>query len=1000
MQIPAYYEDPNTISVNIMPDRSYYVPFSESNDWSDVQRESSKRLQMLNGNWKFRMYDNIPEVSQEFVDPEYGEEGFNIIPVPSVWQCYGYDKNQYTNTKYPIPYDPPYVPFENPCGAYITWFEVAPETGTMRKYLNFEGVDSCAYIWVNGKFAGFNKISHSTAEFDITDFTHSGSNKLAVLVLKWCDGTYLEDQDKLRMSGIFRDVYILYRPQNHIRDYFIIEEFSDEYQEAFLHVKLDFLKSSEKTDYMLFDGKEKIAEGSANDNQLSLRVESPKLWNAENPYLYTMVFYSCGEVICEKLGFRDIHVKNGVVLVNGTPIKIKGVNRHDSDPYTGYTQSISQMMRDLTLMKQHNINAVRTSHYPNSPIFTQLCDQYGFYVIAEADVEAHGGVDTYNATYNEIGKLAVDPLFKEQILRRVQRAVLRDKNRPSIISWSLGNESGYGENFVAAAQWIRSYDSSRLVHYESSIYPYPGTNPDLSVLDVYSRMYASTDNIKEYFNEPQEKPFIQCEFCHAMGNGPGDLDDYFNLIYQHDGFVGGLVWEWCDHAVYAGKTESGKKKFLYGGDFEDFPNDSNFCMDGLVLPDRTPSTGLKEYKNVIRPIRMQAIEGKVGEFKIRNCLDFTNLQKFADIRYEVTRNGEICEQGGVSGLNIAPHQTAEVKIPYKTPHDGRCFIRFVYLQKEDSSMVKSGSELGFDQFELPVAGDFHEKLTPPTGEVNFTEDETSIRVFGNELEYIFSKSKGIFVSLIYRENKLIDKAMEYNIWRAPTDNDMYIKKEWIKAGYDRATTKVYHTSVEKGKNGVEITCSLSLTPVFIQPILHIEAKFIVAASGEIKVKLDVKKDAVMPSLPRFGIRMFLPKSFEQLSYFGYGPFESYTDKHRASYIGLFETDEVSQYVDYIRPQENGSHFGCEYFKIADSDKSIEITAETPFCFNASPYTQEELTLKRHDFELEESKFSVLCVDYKQNGIGSNSCGPELIEKYRFDDEAFSFCFTLTPAKNR
>lgn len=1001
MKLQKYYENPKITSVNATPDRAYYEPFPEQDNIFGKQRGDSESFQLLNGNWKFKLYDNFTQVSEEFIQLEFRADEFDTIPVPSVWQCLGYDHHQYTNTRYPIPYDPPYVPFENPCGAYITWFEVAPNKDAMRKYLNFEGVDSCAYVWVNGEFVGFNKISHSTVELDVTKFVHTGRNKLAVLVLKWCDGTYLEDQDKLRMSGIFRDVYLLYRPQNHIRDYFVSEQFSENYQKAKLHVSLQFLKETAKTEYVLFNGKEEITSGVSESDRISFEVDSPVLWNAENPHLYTLVLKSCGEIICEKIGFREIAIQDGVVHVNGTAVKIKGVNRHDSDPETGYVQSVEQMKRDLGLMKQHNINAVRTSHYPNSPLFTRMCDEYGFYVIAEADMEAHGGVELYQADHYEIGKMAVNPLFADAILRRVQRSVKRDKNRPCVLFWSLGNESGYGDNFVRAAKWIKGYDHSRLVHYESSIYPYPDANCDLSAIDVMSRMYASTDEISEYFEKSHQKPFIQCEFCHAMGNGPGDLEDYFKQIYRYDGFIGGLIWEWCDHAVDVGKTKDGKKKFLYGGDFGDFPSDDNFCVDGLVSPDRIPSTGLLEYKNVIRPVRMQAVDLNSGIFRVRNCLDFTDLRDFVSIRYEVTRNGEVIDFGSVADFSIAPHEGKNIEVSYSLPKDGRCFIRFVYLQKADSPFVKAGSELGFDQFELPVSGHFAPRMEPADrGRIEFSQDETVIRISGKDFKYEFSKPDGVFTDLVFRGTELLRKPMEYNIWRAPTDNDRNIKLEWIKAGYDRTKVRVYETKIQSTDTCAAIDCTLSLTPIYLQPVLRIAAKFTVSSSGEISAELHAKKDPVMPSLPRFGVRLFLPNDCCRFRYFGLGPLESYADKHRASYMGLFESDAASQYVDYIRPQENGSHCGCEYLELMSPDTSLKVAAEHPFSFNVSPYTQEELTRKRHNFELEESGCTVLCLDYKQNGIGSNSCGPELLKKYRFDDTEFTFSFTLSPQKGK
>lgn len=1006
MNLPKYYENTEITSVNAAQDRAYFIPFAEGCARNQV-REDSDRFQLLNGDWKFKLFDNIIAVDDCFIRTDFSGEDFDTLKVPSVWQMNGYDSNQYTNTCYPIPYDPPYVPFHNPCGAYFTWFEVAPEKDGYRKYLNFEGVDSCAYVFLNGVFVGFHKVSHSTCEYDITDFVHAGRNKLAVLVMKWCDGTYLEDQDKLRMSGIFRDVYVLYRPQNHITDYFVTEKLSDDYTRAMLRVRIDFLNHMEGVKYALLDRDKTIAAGTSDDGSIVITVDHPALWNAENPCLYTLKLTSCGETITEKVGFRDIKTVNGVVLVNGMNIKMKGVNRHDSDPYTGYTISVEQMKRDLSLMKQNNINAIRTSHYPNAPIFTRLCDEYGFYVIAEADVEAHGGINTYGATYNEIGKLSISPVFTNAILRRVQKAVIRDQNRPCIIFWSLGNESGYGENFVDAAKWVKKYDPTRLIHYESTVHPYPGKSPDLSVIDVHSTMYASREYIKEYFekqsaplnaaNEQRKIPYVQCEFCHAMGNSPGDIEDYFEQVYYYDGFVGGFIWEWCDHAVYSGKAENGRSKFLYGGDFGDFPNDKNFCVDGLVFPDRTPSTGLLEYKNVIRPARVQVKNMTEREFLIRNCLDFTNLKDAITMAYEITRNGEMVGKGSVTGLDIKPHHTATVKIPFEMPHDGRCFLRFISLQKQDAPFVAAGSPLGFDQIELPVQGVFFTKQEDHHAQkITVSEDSIDIRVSGSSFSYTFSKPDGVFTKLTRSKCEFIDKPIEYNIWRAPTDNDRYLRKEWEAAGYDRALVKVYETDVTQIDGAAVISCKLSLTPIFIQPILHADAEYKITSDGAISVSVKVIKDHEMPSLPRFGVRLFLPKCFDHVSYFGYGPHESYVDKHRASYMGLFESDAASQYVDYIKPQENGSHYGCEYIKISGKAEALTIFAEKPFMFNVSPYTQEELATKKHDFELEESGDVVLCIDYKQNGIGSNSCGPELLEKYRFDEDQFDFAFSILP----
>lgn len=1004
MKLPEkYYEDPSTTHINTEDNRSYYIPFSCETAAQSDNRYTSDRLQLLNGIWKFRYYKN-PFEAEEFEKPDFDLSEFDTIPVPSVWQMHGYDQHQYTNTRYPIPFDPPYVPYDNPCGAYRTDFVIPESKANMKQYINFEGVDSCFYLWINGKFVGYNQVSHSTGEFDITPYTFAGKNTVSVLVLKWCDGTYLEDQDKLRMSGIFRDVYILYRPKNHIRDYFITTDLSENYTKAMINISYEFVGSPSSFHYKLLEHNGKVvAEGSSKQDKIAVSVDNPILWNAENPYLYTLILDTDEEVITEKIGIRDIKIQSGVLLFNGKSIKFRGVNRHDSDPVTGYTISVEQLKKDLSLMKQHNINAIRTSHYPNQPLFTKLCDEYGFYIIAEADVEAHGSADVYGSKSFEeyilkLSTLAEDERFGYAILDRIQRSVIRDKNRPCVIFWSLGNEAGYGNNFIEAAKWIKDYDKTRLVHYESSVHANPEKNYDLSCLDVYSMMYPSVEYIdKTYFEEAKnKKPFVLCEYCHAMGNGPGDLEDYFEAFNHHDELCGGFIWEWCDHAVYAGKTPvTGKEKYLYGGDFGEYPHDGNFCTDGLVFPDRSPSTGLIEYKNVIRPLRAAAISLENGEFSFKNHLDFTNTKDFLTILYELKCDGKLLTSGRIEHPDIAPHNQNTYKINYILPKSGRCTIKFTYIQQIDLPFTKSGHVLGFDQFRInsvkPVSD---QKQT--SGKVNFMMDDEKIMVTGPDFNYVFSKASGLFESIVKNNASYCVKPMEYNIWRAPTDNDRNIRNEWEKASYDRITARVYDTKVRTAANSVIIDATLSLSAVYRQPVLQIKEAFEILPNGEIRFSFDVQKDPVMPFLPRFGIRMFLPDSFENVNYYGYGPFESYIDKHRASYLDEFTATVTHMHEDYIRPQENGSHYGCEYLNLHNKYHGINIQNNSSFSFNASHYTAEELTTKKHNFELKSSGMTILCIDYMQSGIGSNSCGPELLEKYRLNDNQFSFYFSMVP----
>jgi beta-galactosidase len=993
MKIPGYFEDPSVQRMGTEKDRAYYIPFDAACGEVPCSRSESGRFLPLSGQWRFRYYPSVAEADGRFIQPDFDESGFDVLPVPSVWQMHGCDRHQYTNVKYPIPVDPPYVPDDDPCGAYICDFELGPQAGGMKKYLNFEGVDSCIYVWINGRFVGYNEVSHSTGEFDITPFTHPGRNRLAALVLKWCSGTYLEDQDKLRMSGIFRDVYILLRPEEHIRDYFVHTHLSSDFSSASLDVDFDFAGAVCPVSCVLLapDGAE-AARAESGGGKISMKITSPALWSAESPALYTLIITSCGERIREQVGLRSVETRGGVVLLNGRPIKLRGVNRHDSDPVLGYAVGEREMLRDLRLMKEHNINSIRTSHYPNAPEFARMCDRYGFYLVAESDVEAHGATDIYGSDGDHMGLISCSPIFKQAVHDRVRRNVERDKNRPCVIFWSLGNESGYAETFDEAAKWVKDRDPSRLVHYESAIHPLPESRAGTDNLDVESRMYPSVEYIDSYFAGKPTKPFIMCEFCHSMGNGPGDLEDYFDRIYKYDGMCGGMLWEWCDHAVYAGETPDGRKKFLYGGDFGDVPNDGNFCVDGLVTPDRVPSTGLKEFANVIRPVRISRAAG--GGYTVRNMLDFTDISDAAEIRYTFISGGKALKKGTLAPLSVPPHGSAETDIP-DPPRDAE-YVLFEYYSLGDAPLLPAGSRLGFDQ--VMLAGIKCAPAAVIPGEVSLEEKDGEYVVCGADFKYVFSKKAGSFASMEFASRPLITKPVQYNIWRAPTDNDINIKKQWRAAGYEDAFTKVYGTAASLKDGTAVISVSLSLGAKWRAPAVRIDAHYTVGADGGIDCGMEVVRGEGLPFLPRFGLRLFLPRSFESCEYTGFGPLESYIDKHRASYLGSFGDTVTDMYVDYIRPQENGARYGCTVMKLSSPDTALEASAAEPFSFSALHYTQEELGRKAHDFELEQSDSTVLCLDRAQSGIGSNSCGPELLEQYRFAAQKFGFSIHIRPSK--
>lgn len=1015
MLVKNYFEDPKTLHVGTMEDRAYYIPYPRQTEALSGDRNTSKRFQLLNGEWSFKYFNSIYDMTEEFYLADCDLEGFDKIPVPSVWQNHGYDRHQYTNVKYPFPYDPPYVLVENPCGAYVRQFEVAAGNEGMRKYINFEGVDSCYYLWINGVFVGYSQVSHSTSEFDITGFVKEGTNTIAVLVLKWCDGSYLEDQDKFRTSGIFRDVYIIYRPQEHIRDFFVKTELSDNYKKAVITVELEYLDGKPvPADYVFLaaDERTELGRGTVKGRNFRISLENPQLWNAEQPNLYTLVLNTAREAIAIKVGIREIKIIDGVVYLNGEKIKFRGVNRHDSNPVTGPAVTAEDMLKDLTLMKQHNINAIRTSHYPNAPVFTEFCDKYGFYVIAEADIETHGTTTIFGG--DQDGKafpmLAHDPDYEASILDRVKKNVIRDKNHACVVIWSLGNESGFGRNFESALRWVKGYDTSRLTHYESAHYTPDGYKCDFSNLDLFSCMYASIEYIKKYFEETKgDKPFIQCEYIHAMGNGPGDIEDYHDLIQKYDGFCGGFVWEWCDHAVYMGRTEDGRKKYYYGGDFGEFPHDGNFCMDGLVYPDRRVHTGLLEYKNVIRPLRLVKENPKEGKFTFRNMLDFVNTRDYLYISYSVAKNGEVIARGIIedeSILNIKPHEEKVIYLTLDGINEGDCYIKFDYVQKMDLPFTGKGHVLGFDQVKLAVdrVGLKEDRIqsllgacdSPKSG-ISFSETDRYIFISGVNFKYTYNKLAGAFERMVYDNNVLLERPMNYNIWRAPTDNDRNVRGKWEECGYDRALSRAYATRVSGEDSNIRIITELSVTAVYIQRVLDISTEWNVAGDGTISVNMQVEKNMETPFLPRFGLRLFLPQEVNSVEYFGFGPNESYADKRRASYIDKFTARVEDLHEDYIKPQENGSRWGCHYVKVcSDSGLGLLVVNDEPFGFNASYYTQEELTNKMHNYELEKSGSTVLCLDYAQSGIGSNSCGPELIEKYRLNAQRFHTTMLLKP----
>ncbi|MCW9733050.1 DUF4981 domain-containing protein [Avibacterium sp. 20-15] len=1006
MFLPNYFQDPKVLHLNTTAHHAYFIPHHNIQSAVQNSREFSHYFIPLNGNWDFHYFKSYWDLPENFLDFSFQQR----ISVPSTWQTQGYDQHHYTNVNYPFPFDPPYVPQENPCGLYHRTFYLQAKANK-RYLINFEGVDSCFFLYVNQTFIGYSQVSHCTAEFDLTDYLCEGENHLTAVVLKWCDGSYLEDQDKFRMSGIFRDVYILEREQNYVQDFFIKTALSADLKSAVVNLAIFFRQPENPSTitYHLFDPQGKPL---LRTEQPQFCVENIQLWNAENPQCYDLFICYGEEVICQKIGFRQIEVKKGILLLNQQPIKFKGVNRHDSDPQSGYTISEQQAMADLRLMKQHNFNAIRTAHYPNAPWFAELCDRYGFYLIAEADIESHGtnavyvpspeksillGVETASddaTTRQQIIDnycyMARSPDFKQAILDRVQANVQRDKNRPSVLIWSLGNESGYGENFEAAAQWVKTVDPSRLVHYENAIFQHSAHQNDTTQLDLHSEMYRSTEDMAAYFaTQTAPKPYLLCEYLHAMGNSCGDAEDYFQAIQQHAGACGGFVWEWCDHSPYLPQS----KKMGYGGDFGDFPNDNNFCADGLVRADRRIQSNLLELKNVQRPLRANYHNGQI---ELTNYFDFTHAEDMVSIHYQLLENGVLVQQGNIATPKIPPKCTALLPFTLPPNNGSLWLLNLEYRTKHASPLVEKNHLLGVDQ--LCLFGDkrlpsFYPPRLAEKAHIQYRSHEIHI-TFG-KTNYIFDKQKGILSQWLYGQCPIIQRPLAFNIWRAPLDNDSLIKAHWVSAGYHHAYSRAYTMQVEMRKDRVVVKTHCALLAVSQSKILDLKVEYHLFNHTQFEIKIHAKKAPHLPFLPRFGLRFYLAKQQWQARYFAYGNGESYIDKHHATQLGLYQTTPQENHVDYLKPQENGSHYHCSFIKLTRAEGGLYITAQQPFSFNLSPYSQEELASKKHHYDLQESPYCVLCVDYKMSGIGSNSCGPSLKEAYRLNETQWDCTFKVS-----
>lgn len=999
INVPDYHLSPDTLHIGCEAPRAYFIPFQSEklaiSSAKTVNRGASSYFKSLCGEWQFKYFKSLNDVCPNHALTN--TDGFETMTVPMSWQMAldrGYDVPNYTNVNYPIPVDPPFVPDENPCALYVRDFTIPASMKNKRAYLNFEGVDSAFYVWVNDKFVAYSQVSHLSTEIDVTDVITEGKNTLKVLVLKWSDGTYLEDQDMWRMSGIFREVYLLFRDPVHIRDIFVKSTLDDSFTKADFTAELS-LTGSSNVGWTLLDGNNVISSGNAsiNDNGIITipTIENVKLWSDEIPNLYTLTL-SCGnEHIALLIGAKRIEIIDKCILINGKKVKAKGVNRHDSHHLLGHATPVEHMKRDIMIMKAHNVNMVRTSHYPNDPRFTSLCDIYGIYVCDETDIETHG-MHPWNG-------LSDSPEWEKAYVDRAERMVERDKNHPCIIFWSLGNESGLGRNHAAMTKWIKSRDTSRLVHYEGAHSGYSGGKHNPDVTDVESHMYPYASWCTEYCRDENfTQPLFLCEYSHAMGNGPGDLREYWESIESNDEFFGGCVWEFIDHSVAIG-DKYGNPSFTYGGDFGDYPNDGNFCVDGLVYPDRRPHTGLLELKQAIMPVAVREIAP--GKVAVKSRRYFKNLTDIS-MAWSVKLDGEVIMSGVYPNLAIEPQCESEFTFFDKVPEGGIVTLDLSFRQNAPTEWAPAGYEVGMAQFV------YEENVAPikaeaPLYAVEATECRKHVTITVGETTYTINRMTGCIDGITDNGEALITKPIIPQIWRAPTDNDRNVRWEWQRNGFDRAEIKCYECGLaEADADHAVVKAKISLGCAPHDVILHADVTYTVKPGMGIEIGYSVKwrerdrtKDHIF--YPRFGVRLTMPEGSEQMRYFGYGPMESYVDKRLAAKLGDFTSTVTENYEPYVFPQENSSHWGCRFADVHTvAGHGLLFTSDAPFSFNASHFSPEQLTNTAHHYELKREPETTVIIDCRQSGIGSNSCGPALLQKYRFDEDEFECKVRIKP----
>jgi len=996
------WENPKVFGINKVAPHVCVVPFDNEIDAKTKDIKDSPYYKSLNGTWKFNWVRKPADRPLEFYKNDFDISGWNDIKVPSNWEREGYGVPIYVNQPYAFsPHkrpSPPNIPHDyNPVGSYRRNFTIPENWNNRKVYLHFGAVKSAFYIWINGQKVGYSQGAKTPAEWDISDYLVEGNNNVSLEVYRWSDGSYLECQDFWRISGIERDVYLYSKPDVAIKDYFVNATLDGDYENGIFDIRIDLTKPGknikirtkiiDENDKSIFEINKKVINPSVT---FSTKVKKVNKWSAEEPNLYTLILElvedgKIKEAISTKIGFRKSEIKNGQLLVNGKPILIKGANRHEHDPVTGHIVSKESMLNDIKLMKEYNFNTVRTAHYPNDPYWYELCDKYGIYVIDEANIESHG------MGYGD-ESLAKDPEWFEAHFDRIQRMVERDKNHPSIIIWSLGNEAGDGINFENAAAWLKNRDASRPVHYERAGFA--------KHTDIYCPMYPSVGYIKNYGSQKQERPLIMCEYAHAMGNAMGSLNDYWIEIRNSKYLQGGSIWDWVDQGLQE-IDENGKLYYTYGGDYgpENVGSDGNFCCNGLLFPDHTPSPKMDEAKHVYQSIQVTAENLEKGTVNIYNENFFVGLNKYY-LKWQIEENGKIIQDGKISTLVIDPQKSSALLIPYEkfTMTPGSDYTMNLYFHlKEDELLLKKDHLVAYNQFLFnnPNSVVAYSKIKENDSKLKLESNKNKVSIKGDGFSFTFDKKSGKIKSLQYGSEEIFVDGLELNAFRAPVDND-HIYRNWLEVGLDNMQSSV--KSIKENKTDAEysITCEKEYFGKDQQLLFEITTEYAIYPDGVIFVDNDIYPTKDVPELPRLGVTMELNEKLLSVDWYGRGPWENYNDRNAGAIFSRYQKDVKDFFVPYVRPQSMANRENVKWVSMTDGKKGVVFVADNKMEFTALNYTEKQLDEAEHLNDLHESDKVYLSLDYQQRGLGNASCGPGVLSQYILEPKAVNFAFSIRP----